>query len=69
MAARDRAWALRPIDIEPRPAIISQAYISLGLRCLCPTCLGLDARYPNEGYQLALFPYRRDPRPQRQDAK
>jgi len=57
---RDRAWALTAIDIEPRPAILRQAYVIAGMRCLCPTCFRLDARYPNDGYQLALFPYRRD---------
>jgi len=57
---RDRAWDTMAVALEPRPAIIQQAYVALGLRCLCPTCLRLDARYPGEGYQLALFPYRRD---------
>lgn len=57
---RDRAWDAALIAIETRPAIIAEARIALGLRCLCPVCLGLDARYPNEGYQLALFPYRRE---------
>lgn len=44
---------------ERRPAIISEAYVSLSLRCTCPICQRLDARYPGEGYQLALFAYRR----------
>ncbi len=55
---RERAWDVQMVALEPRPAIIRQAYVALGLRCMCPTCLSLDARYPNEGYQLALFPYR-----------
>jgi len=59
---RERAWDAAMVAIETRPAIIAQAYVAVGLRCLCPTCLGLDARYPNEGYQLALFPYRREAR-------
>lgn len=44
--------------MKPGAAILYQAYISTQLRCLCPVCLTLDARYPNEGFQLALFPYR-----------
>lgn len=44
--------------VKPGAAIISQAYVSAQLRCLCPTCLRLDARYPTEGYQLALWPWR-----------
>lgn len=57
---RERAWDLAPVPIEPRIAIVRQAYVALGLRRLCPVCLQLDARYPNEGYQLELFPYRRE---------
>lgn len=34
--------------------IIVEAYAAMQMRCLCPTCLGLDARYPSEGYQMAL---------------
>lgn len=41
-----------------RPAIIAQADRFDLLRCRCPVCLLLDARYPTEGFQLALFPYR-----------
>lgn len=62
---REREWDAALVAIQNRPAIIAEARIALGLRCLCPTCLRLDARYPNEGYQLALFPYRRDPAPER----
>ena len=57
---RERAWDAAVVAIETRPAIIREAYVAAGLRCLCPTCIRLDARYPNEGYQLALFPYRRE---------
>lgn len=42
----------------PPPAIIVQAERFDVLRCRCPECLRLDALYPNEGYQLALFAYR-----------
>jgi hypothetical protein len=38
--------------------IIVEAYSAAQMRCLCPECLRLDARYPLEGYQLALIPYR-----------
>lgn len=48
--------------VDASPGTIVEAYASTQLRCLCPTCLSLDARYPSEGYQLALFPYRRDAR-------
>ncbi len=41
-----------------RPAIIIQASRFDILRCRCPVCMVLDARYPGEGFQLALFPYR-----------
>jgi len=40
------------------PAIIIKADRFDTLRCRCPLCLVLDARYPGEGFQLALFPYR-----------
>lgn len=43
------------------PAIIIYA----PMRCRCRTCLRLDVRYPGEGYQLALFPYREEKRPKR----
>lgn len=33
------------------------------LRCRCPECLALDAQFPTEGYQLALFPYQIQRRP------
>ena len=39
----------------PAPAIFAQAE-EFG-RCACPVCLRLDERFPNEGYQLALFRY------------
>ncbi|QTH19690.1 hypothetical protein HRJ34_15710 [Rhizorhabdus wittichii] len=39
-------------------AIVIQADRFDLLRCRCPVCLLLDARYPAEGFQLALFPYR-----------
>lgn len=26
-------------------------------RCTCPECKRLDRRFPDEGWQLALFPY------------
>jgi hypothetical protein len=41
-----------------RPAIVIQADRFELARCRCPRCLALDALYPNEGFQLALFPYR-----------
>jgi hypothetical protein len=44
--------------MKPTAAILSQAYAATGARCLCPTCLRLDARYPTEGYQLAFWPWR-----------
>lgn len=43
---------------EERPALIAEAYAVMLMRCPCPTCRGLDKRHPDEGYQLALFPYR-----------
>ncbi len=62
---RERAWDLAPVPLEPRIAIVRQAYVALGLRCLCPECLRLDARFPSEGFQLALFPYRRSTGPKK----
>lgn len=44
--------------VKPAPAIIIQADRFDTLPCRCPLCLVLDARYPGEGFQLALFPYR-----------
>ncbi|WP_156397428.1 MULTISPECIES: hypothetical protein [unclassified Sphingomonas] len=44
--------------MNPAPAIVIQADRFELLRCRCPVCLLLDARYPAEGFQLALFPYR-----------
>ena len=41
-----------------RPAIVIHADRFDLLRCRCPTCLALDAQFPGEGFQLALFPYR-----------
>lgn len=40
------------------PAIVAEADPFDLNRCRCPLCLRLDARYPVEGFQLALFPYR-----------
>lgn len=37
------------------PAIVIQ--VPAFDRCRCPECLRLDAEFPNEGYQLALFRY------------
>ena len=58
-----RALDLTPLvalpPVSERPALLAEARRTLALRCLCPICLGLDARYPREGYQLALFPYER----------
>jgi mRNA-degrading endonuclease toxin of MazEF toxin-antitoxin module len=48
-----------------RPAIVIQADRFELLRCRCPVCMVLDARYPGEGFQLALFPYRSMPAEQR----
>lgn len=48
-AAREEAGVI------PASAIIAQAE-EFG-RCACPVCLRLDQRFPNEGYQLALFRY------------
>jgi hypothetical protein len=45
-----------PAVVE-RPAFIAEALRVMQMRCPCPTCLRLDKRYPDEGYQLALFPY------------
>lgn len=36
-------------------AVIAQ--VAAHERCPCPTRKRLDGKYPNEGYQLALFPY------------
>jgi hypothetical protein len=44
--------------MKPAPSIVIQADRFDLLRCRCPVCLVLDGRYPNEGFQLALFPYR-----------
>jgi len=38
------------------PAIIAPA--EAPQRCICPECRRLDREHPQEGYQLALFPYR-----------
>jgi len=43
--------------MKPAPIIIQADRFDL-LRCRCPVCLVLDARYPTEGFQLALLPYR-----------
>lgn len=40
--------------IDP-PAIVIQA--PAFERCRCPECKRLDAEFPGEGYQLALFRY------------
>lgn len=53
---------IRPVYAPGTPRMLYEAYVTLHLRCLCPVCLRLDARYPGEGYQLALFPYRREKR-------
>lgn len=45
------------IALDRRPAFISEAYFAVTMRCPCPTCSRLDARFPYDGYQLALFPY------------
>ncbi len=37
------------------PAIVQQA--PRFQRCHCPECSNLDARYPGQGYQFALFVY------------
>jgi hypothetical protein len=47
----------------PRPAIIIQADRFELLRCRCPECRVLDARFPAEGFQMALFPYRIQTKP------
>lgn len=39
------------------PAIVAPADRFELLRCRCPVCLILDAQFPREGFQLALFPY------------
>jgi hypothetical protein len=36
-------------------AIIQQADRYELLRCRCPLCLALDAQFPTQGFQLALF--------------
>jgi hypothetical protein len=51
-------------DRAARPAFIAEAYQVAMMRCPCPTCRRLDKRYPGEGYQLALFPYVIQARPQ-----
>lgn len=43
-----------PAALLDRPAIVQRVSY---LRCACPVCIGLDARYPTQGFQLALFPY------------
>jgi hypothetical protein len=62
MLARLLATAARgmaPVDIWRAPLVPAPVMRRIGdpLRCPCPECLVLDARFPNEGYQLALFPY------------
>jgi hypothetical protein len=47
----------------PPPAIVQPADRFELLRCRCPRCLRLDARFPGQGFQLALFPYVVPPRP------
>jgi hypothetical protein len=54
---------MRPRYEPGSPRMIVEAYQTMQLRCLCPECLRLDARHPEEGYQLALFAYRRQLRP------
>lgn len=45
---------MRP-NFATRTAYVQQ--MDQPLRCRCPECLSLDARFPTEGYQLALIPY------------
>lgn len=45
------------------PAIVAPADRFELNRCRCPACLGLDARYPGQGFQLALLPYIVTPSP------
>lgn len=45
---------MRP-NFTTRTAYVQQ--MDQPLRCRCPECLSLDARFPTEGYQLALIPY------------
>lgn len=56
------AEAVSPGQISP-PAIIQQANVFDLQRCRCPRCAILDARFPDQGFQLALFPYRMQRRP------
>jgi hypothetical protein len=50
---------MRLAPIDP-PAIIRLDPISDPARCWCAACRVLDARHPDEGYQLALFPLTAD---------
>lgn len=41
------------------PAIVRPADRFEVLRCRCSICVGLDFRYPDEGFQLSLLAFRR----------
>lgn len=53
----------RALYSPPPVAVLAEVMRDLPYRCRCPICARLDARFPDEGYQLALFAYRLQTKP------
>lgn len=53
----DRSPLVTLPPIAERPAFLAEARRVLEMCCPCPECRRLDAEFPGDGYQLALFPY------------